>query len=219
MKDYAKIFGENLNKELISFGISQVELADRMLLTNSAISGYVTGKRIPRIESVIEICETLNVSMDYMFGLIDDKTHGYTYGSDVTKEIPILKTLRARDSIYNTSENVEKMFTIVTRQYKHPDRLFGMRVKTDNMYPRIYPKDLLIVERITPNDKIESGDVCIITKGDEEAVAREVTPCDNGFYFNPYNTNMPPRFYDWDEIQTNQILIIGRVVELRKNFE
>lgn len=219
MKDYAKIFGANLEKELNSFGISQVELADRMYITNSAISGYITGKRIPRIETIVELCEMFNVSIDYMFGLISEKNHGYTYGDNLTKEIPVLKSLKYSDSIFNSKDNIEKYLTIVTRNYKNPDKLFGIRVKSDNMYPRIYPKDLLIVEQITPNNSIKSGDICIITRGNDDAVAREVTPSDNGFYFNPYNTNMPPTFYNWDSMRTHNINIVGRVVELIKNFE
>ena len=218
MKDYAKIFGANLEKEMGSFGISQTELSDRMYLTNSAISNYILGNRVPRIETIIELCEMFNVSMDYMFGLISEKNHGYTYGDDLTKDIPVLKSLHSKDSI-DKSNNVEKMLKIVTRQYKNPEKLFGLRVKCDNMLPRIHPKDLLIVEKITPNDKIENGDVCIITKGDEEAVPVELTPTDNGMFFNSYNINLPPKFYNWDEIRTHQIQILGRVVELRKNFE
>ena len=45
-------------------GISQAELADKLAVTQGAVSQWETGQTFPRIESLMKISETLNCSLD-----------------------------------------------------------------------------------------------------------------------------------------------------------
>lgn len=54
--------------------MTQVELAKLVGTTNVTISRYLSGQRNPQIEIVTRIAKILNVSIDYLLGLSDDKS-------------------------------------------------------------------------------------------------------------------------------------------------
>ena len=68
-----ELVGERLSKTIPSKmkekGLSQKELANRTGLTESAISRYVNGSRLPDVSSLIKLSRTLNCSTDYILGL------------------------------------------------------------------------------------------------------------------------------------------------------
>ena len=64
----AKTFGENLRAHLSSHGISQKWIAEQMKTTTATVSRYVSGDRVPSLESLVDLAQTLNVSVDYLLG-------------------------------------------------------------------------------------------------------------------------------------------------------
>lgn len=54
--------------------MTQVELAKLVGTTNVTISRYLSSQRNPQIEIVTRIAKILNVSIDYLLGLSDDKS-------------------------------------------------------------------------------------------------------------------------------------------------
>lgn len=65
----AKAFGENLRAHLASHGISQKWVAEQMNTTTATVSRYVSGDRVPGVENLVDLAQTLNVSVDYLLGL------------------------------------------------------------------------------------------------------------------------------------------------------
>ena len=53
-------------------GLTQVQLADRLCLSPSALGNYEQGRRLPNVELLIEMAELFDVSLDY---LITGKVH------------------------------------------------------------------------------------------------------------------------------------------------
>lgn len=62
-------FGERLNKVLYERKLSQADLDKRTGIGRANISRYVCNKQMPTVDSLITICETLNVSADWLLGL------------------------------------------------------------------------------------------------------------------------------------------------------
>jgi transcriptional regulator with XRE-family HTH domain len=58
----------NLGYYLALRGISQKELADKLNVTQSAVTNWIKGKNSPDIEIVATICEVLNISVIDLFG-------------------------------------------------------------------------------------------------------------------------------------------------------
>lgn len=65
----AKTLGENLREHLTSHGISQKWVAEKMNTTTATVSRYVSGDRVPGLESLVELAQALGVSVDYLLGI------------------------------------------------------------------------------------------------------------------------------------------------------
>lgn len=59
-------------KELLHYnGTNQSELANKIHVSKQCVSDYKSGKSVPSIETLYEICVQLDVSADYLLGLTD----------------------------------------------------------------------------------------------------------------------------------------------------
>lgn len=61
--------GQRLKKVLDERGMMQKELAEKIGITEMAVSRYVHGGRIISVPILVDICRTLNISADYLLGL------------------------------------------------------------------------------------------------------------------------------------------------------
>ena len=67
------VFSERLRQILDRRGVSQDWLARQIHSTPATVSRYLTSDRVPRGENVAAVSSALNVSADYLLGLIDDE--------------------------------------------------------------------------------------------------------------------------------------------------
>lgn len=66
---------KNLREEK---NLTQKDLAKKLNIANSTLSQYETGQRVPSDEVKIKIAEFFQVTLDYLFGVTDNK-EGYEY--------------------------------------------------------------------------------------------------------------------------------------------
>lgn len=59
---------EKLKKLRIKHGLSQKQVAERLDLSPSIVSGYETGERTPSTEVLLSLSYLYNVSTDYLLG-------------------------------------------------------------------------------------------------------------------------------------------------------
>lgn len=62
------IFSERLSAQMSKCKLSQKELATKIGVTESAMSYYVQGKRVPRSDVLTKIAKALNTTTDYLLG-------------------------------------------------------------------------------------------------------------------------------------------------------
>ena len=60
--------GKNLKNMRVRHNMSQSQLARKLWLDRSSISGYEIGKRMPNIMILWEMAEIMNVSLDELVG-------------------------------------------------------------------------------------------------------------------------------------------------------
>lgn len=65
-----KIFSERLKKARLAIGLTQTEFAAVLGLTQSAFASYESGRREPNFTTLKKICRALNVSADWLLGLL-----------------------------------------------------------------------------------------------------------------------------------------------------
>lgn len=68
-----KEFCKNLKSARMTLGLTQVQLADRLNVSPSAIGMYEQGRREPDTKLLKKICTTLNVSADELLNIKMDK--------------------------------------------------------------------------------------------------------------------------------------------------
>ena len=64
-------FSERLREVLQNNGISQIELARRINMSQQIVNSYCTGKREPTLNVLCLISKALGESTDYLLGLVD----------------------------------------------------------------------------------------------------------------------------------------------------
>lgn len=80
-------------------GMSQMELAKYLKLSQQTISKYENGKADPDKDTLIKLSELFNVSTDYIIGNSDKRDHSeltYKDNRDIAKTVDLL-----RDQVYN----------------------------------------------------------------------------------------------------------------------
>lgn len=59
-------------KEIVYYNnANQSELAKKLNVSKQCVSGYKSGKSVPSLDTLYEICIVLDVSADYLLGLTD----------------------------------------------------------------------------------------------------------------------------------------------------
>ncbi len=66
------VFGERLKKRREQLGLAQLDVSKIVNIAPSSYSAYETGKQIPKIDVLIRICKRLEVSSDWIIGLVSD---------------------------------------------------------------------------------------------------------------------------------------------------
>ncbi|MBZ5961748.1 helix-turn-helix domain-containing protein [Leuconostoc gasicomitatum] len=67
-------FGEKLKSIRKSKRLTQFELSERLQVSKGTVSAYEQGLSYPSIETLVKICDTLEISSDYLLGISDDLT-------------------------------------------------------------------------------------------------------------------------------------------------
>ena len=66
-------FGDKLRALRMEKKLTQNELAARLGIVGASVSSYEKNKQYPSVEVLIQLCQTFDVSADYLLGLSDDK--------------------------------------------------------------------------------------------------------------------------------------------------
>ena len=69
-------FQERITDELKASDYTQKEIAKYLKIDPANITNWKTGKNVPSIETLFELCKLLKVSADYLLGL-DDILNNY----------------------------------------------------------------------------------------------------------------------------------------------
>ena len=62
----SRIIGENIKRRRIELRMTQIELAERMGITQGALSDIENGKRSPLLKTIADFSETLEVPPSYL---------------------------------------------------------------------------------------------------------------------------------------------------------
>lgn len=78
------VLGQRIKALREERGLTQKDLAKTLNIANTTLSQYESGQRIPSDEVKIKIAEYFRVTLDYLFGVSDNK-EGYEYIDELRK--------------------------------------------------------------------------------------------------------------------------------------
>lgn len=162
-------------------GISQLEFAKKINLTQQSVSAYEKGIREPSLDILKTIADFFGVSTDYILGKSDVRNPIKNI-IPATKllSIPIVGRVPAGEPLL-ASENIEGYLPIDPSMYgiTNPDDFFFLRVDGDSMNKIVKNGSYVLIRK---QDYAEDGDVVVaIVNGDEEATLKSFKELGNGF--------------------------------------
>ena len=188
-------------------GLTQVEVAKRLHLSQGTVTHYENGRRVPDIGTVKKFADLYGVSVDY---LLDTRK-----AKRPTKKIRIYGDVAAGQPIgaMDTSDfDDPRDWCEIPADMADKADYFALRIKGDSMAPRMQEGDIVIVKRQPCAD---SGDVCVVLVDNENATCKKIKKTEEGLTLIGLNPAFTPIFFSWREVAEKPVSVLGVVVELR----
>lgn len=205
----------NRFKELrINNQLTQTEFAKILHIDQSAISKWEQDKTMPDTQTLTNISNTFNVSIDYLLG-----NSKYIPEEKKSKgiKIPVLGTIPAGIPFEAIEEILD--YEEISEDMARNGEYFGLKVKGDSMLPTIKDGDVVIIKRA---DDAESGKICVVMINGYDATLKEIKkdPDNQGLWVLPHNPNsdFKPTFFSNKEVESVPVRIIGVAVEIRRSL-
>ena len=116
-------FGDILSELREDRGLTQIELSKQLHISNSSISAYENGTRLPSIDILLNLAEFFDVTTDYLLGQTTDSVspsllkkeyiNGASMASIIKKMLAL--TPEQRNSLYTVIESFS-FYTDVRRK-------------------------------------------------------------------------------------------------------
>lgn len=187
--------------------MSQAKLAERLGVSQTAVSQWETNKNYPDISTIKELAEIFSVTTDYLLNVDTRK---------LKKENEIVVYNRVPAGVEWANIQDKYGYEEIGAKYLDTGKEFiGFRISDGRYEPVFLENDILIIE---VKDNCNSGDLALVQSHVNDAEIKKVFYKNNGILAQPvsyqngegefYVTNSRDRFH-----------ILGVVREVRRTFE
>lgn len=188
--------------------IKQADLAKAISVSQSALSGYETGKYEADTDTYKRMADFFGVTLDYLLGRdpVAADRRGYI-------RVPVLGRVAA--GIPNDAIEEIIDWEDISTAAAGDGEYFGLQIKGHSMEPKISDGDVVIVRR---QPDVDSGDIAVVLVNGDDATVKRIKKSPQGVTLIPSNPAYEPMYYTNAEIESLPVQILGRVVELRAKF-
>ena len=200
-----KIISENLNRLMERRGTTQLELAEYMGVSQTTISNWCKGVKMPRMDKIDKLCRFFHINRsDLMNDHSTDPTEGITnLIYPAARPIPILGTICAGNGVW-CEDNFEGYFYID----KSIKADMCLEVKGDSMIDaNIFDGDIAFIKKTYD---YQNGKIYAVVINDENsAVLKKVHWSNGSIILNPCNSEA-----DYEPIATTEdnVTMVGECV-------
>lgn len=201
--------GDRIRALRTNANMTQIELANKLNISNSTLSQYESGARTPSDDMKLKIAALFQVSTDYLLSGTANTVNTKTKGV----QIPVLGEVRAgypMEAVENIIDYEE-----IDEEMARRGEFFALRIKGDSMEPRFVEGDVVIVRK---QETADSGDIVVALVNGDSATIKKLKRHQNGITLVPSNSAYEPMYYSNEEIMELPVTILGKVVELRAKF-
>lgn len=187
--------------------MSQAVLAERLGVSQTAVSQWETNKNYPDIKTVKELAEIFAVSTDYLLNVDTSKVKR-------DNEIAVYNRVPAGVEWANIQDRYG--FEEIGRKYTETGKDYvGFRISDNTYAPVFYENDILIIE---VRDNCNNGDYALVQSRVNDAEIRQVFYKDNGILAQPVTTMQGIEGDFFVTNSRNRIRILGVVREVRRTL-
>ena len=195
-------------------GLTQVQAAAKLNVTQQTIASWENGTRMPSLDIMDSIADLFGVTTDYLLGR-KNKESKKTIKST---RIPVYGNIAAGIPIEAITdydpENADDWEEISEDLAKNGAHI-ALRIKGSSMEPRMRTGDVVII-RVQPD--VENGEIAAVRVNGDEVTCKKVNKTNEGLMLVPLNPDYETKFFSAAQIEELPVTIIGKVVELRAKF-
>lgn len=118
------------------------------------------------------------------------------------------------EQIDNFDPDEASSFEEINERTARKGEYFALRIKGDSMLPDMKTGDVVICK---VQDCADDGDIAIVGVADE-ATCKKIKKTPEGVMLMPLNSAYMPMFYSNEQIESLNIRILGKVVEVRRKM-
>jgi repressor LexA len=162
-------FQERLKMTRESKGMTQSQLCDASGVSQAQLSLYESGQRSPTADTLMKLAKSLNVSVDYLLGLVDSplsNLRGEVTSANLKtqKQIPILGQVSAGSGVPAEDDVIGHMMIDETESID-----FALVVHGHSMYPKLLDGDIVFVRK---QQLARNGQMVVVRINGDEGVIK-----------------------------------------------
>lgn len=200
------MLGEKLRALRLQKGLTQVQLAEMVGISNNLYNKYEKKDVRPPYETLVKLASALNTSLSV---LLDEIA---VYPSEAVIDMPIIGSVRGgMDGNVVQEETGETRPIAASALHGRPDEYFLLRVRGDSMYPEILDGDCVLVKK---TDSVESGSMAVVLYDGDYATVKWVKYVEGEDWLDliPNNTQYAPVRIEGADLE--QCHVLGEVVDI-----
>lgn len=181
----------------------------------SHLSQYINGKFNPDKNKVFLLSKVFGVSEAWLLGYnvprnpkkfknstVNSSKFNYNIDDKIVNKVPAhIRNIVDFDECdfpgYNNNE------------------FFILKISDDSMEPRMQIDDIIIVKY---QSQSINGDTLVVLLNNEYLTCKKIEMTKTGFILYSFNAKYPPIFFSNEETNSHNVVILGKVVELRRKY-
>ena len=202
------MLGDRIRERRTELGMSQEQLANKIgYKSRSTINKIELGINDVNQSTLVKFANALNTSVANLLGW-DGNVESVSL--DDKMSIPVLGRVAAG---YNKQAQQDKIGELQIDK-KNGDYI-GLVIRGDSMEPTMHENDIVIVQM---DCEYKTGDYVIAVNNGNDATCKRLQMYAESLMLIPSNTAYEPKVYSKEQVEEYAIKILGKVVELRRQF-
>lgn len=215
-------FNDKIKKLRLSRGLTQADVAKGIILPRnkkigpSAVGMYEQGRRKPSFEVLEAFADFFNVDLNTLSDSFTsaNQQNINLNSSNKSVHIPVLGYVVAGVPISAVQDILG--YEEISKDLSLSGEFFALRIKGSSMEPQFFEGDIVIVRQ---QSDVDDNDIAIVLVNGDEATVKQIKKSDAGITLIGFNVTVyPPRFYSNKDIEELPVSIIGKVVQVRRDY-
>ena len=205
--------GQRIRNRRNEINMTMKELGEKVNLSEATIQRYESGKiKGVDVNLLNAIAEALYIEPAYIMGWEASEDDLLQKKKGV--KIPVLGKIVAGIPIEAITDILD--YEEIDESIAKRGSFFALKVTGQSMEPTIKENDIVIVRQ---QPDVENGEIAVVMVNSNEATLKRIRIQADGIWLMPDNpAACAAKFYTGEEIATLPVAIIGKVIELRRNF-